>query len=90
MFTRNAKNPFIKNPQKITTPPPPYATLFNQSKNIWTTHDLPKSKGSVQMQDNQKYINGRNYIVVKGQNGEDRLIPLRTPSAALFQYSYTN
>lgn len=68
-----------------SSPPPPYATLFNQSRNnnIWTTHNLPKSEV-------QKYINGRNYIVVKGQHGEERLIPMRTPSAALFQYSYTN
>lgn len=33
------------------------------------------------------YINGRNYYVVVGNNGDQRLIPVRTPSAVLFQYT---
>lgn len=81
--------PFKKSQEtfKSMTPPPSYATLFNQSRknNIWTTHNLPKDDEGT-----QKYINGRTYKVVKALNGEERLIPMRTPSAALFQYSYTN
>lgn len=81
---------------KSVTPPPSYATIFNQSRknNIWTTHNLPKDNfgggfGGGQ-QGIHKYINGRQYKIVKALNGEERLIPIRTPSAALFQYSYTN
>lgn len=80
---KNKSDPF-----KSVTPPPSYATLFNQSRsnNIWTTHQLQaKDDGGV-----HKFINGRQYKVVKAANGEQRLIPLRTPSAALFQYSYAN
>lgn len=71
---------------KSMTPPPSYATLFNQSRknNIWTTHNLPEDEGI------KRYVNGRTYKVIKTLNGEERLIPMRTPSAALFQYSYTN
>lgn len=89
--------PFKKgDPFKSVTPPPSYATIFNQSRknNIWTTHNLPKNDGGGifggGQQGIQKYINGRQYKVVRALNGEERLIPLRTPSAALFQYSYTN
>lgn len=70
------------------TPPPSYATLFNRSRNkVWTSDSLTKSvdsSGGV-----QQYINGRNYMVFKNEEGEPRLVPLRTPSAALFQYAYT-
>lgn len=68
------------------TPPPAYATLFNRNK-IFTTDDYFKSvdmNGGV-----KQVINGRNYMVFRNSDGEPRLVPLRTPSAALFQYTYT-
>lgn len=34
-------------------------------------------------------INGRDYMVFQNEDGSTRLIPMRTPSATLFQYAYT-
>lgn len=69
------------------TPPPAYATLFNRNK-IWTTNDFA-SKLDMNGGKRQN-INGRSYMVFRNnETGEPRLVPLRTPSAALFQYSYT-
>lgn len=72
------------------TPPPSYATLFNRSRNnkVWTTDNFahtPAEHGAPV----QQLINGRNYMVFKTNQGETRLIPMRTPSAALFEYAYT-
>lgn len=67
------------------TPPPPYAELFNKNRSkVWTTGNGNTQQGV------QKYINGRFYMVTKGEDGGSRLIPLRQPSATLFQYSYNN
>lgn len=73
------------------TPPPSYATLFNRNRSnnkVWTTdsfaHTPTQNGGGV-----QQLINGRNYMVFKTNQGETRLIPVRTPSAALFEYAYT-
>lgn len=76
------------------TPPPSYATLFNRSRNnnnnnkVWSTDSfahIPAEHGAPV----QQLINGRNYMVFKTKQGETRLIPMRTPSAALFEYAYT-
>ena len=32
------------------------------------------------------FINGRDYWVIKEKDGDQRLVPIRTPSALLFQY----
>lgn len=67
------------------TPPPAYGSLFKQSlagssnmSNIAPKHQHPH---------NQQNINGRDYYVVKTVQGDTRLIPIRTPSAFLFQYT---
>ncbi len=81
------KDPYMKKPTKLDvptiTPPPSYATLYNRNRNnnIWTLSETENK--------NTQCINGREYMVMKGNDGQKRLIPLRTPSAALFQYSYT-
>ncbi|XP_059617045.1 glutamate receptor ionotropic, delta-1 [Phlebotomus argentipes] len=72
------------------TPPPPYTTLFNRSRNI--LGGIAEQKDFAMRESNglqRQNINGREYFVVKGSDGVSRLIPLRVPSAALFQYSYT-
>lgn len=69
------------------TPPPSYATLFNRNK-IFTTDDYIKSFDS-NHSGTKRVINGRNYMVFRNSDGEPRLVPMRTPSAALFQYAYT-
>lgn len=75
-----SKNAFLPN----FSPPPPYASLFSKNKNPFLSRDFSEKDIP------RKTINGRNYMVVKGNNNETRLIPMRTPSAAIFQYSYSN
>ncbi|XP_045492038.1 glutamate receptor ionotropic, delta-1 [Colias croceus] len=53
------------------TRPPPYESLFGKSK-----------KGT---DSTKKIINGREYWVINKENGETRLIPVRTPSALLYR-----
>lgn len=64
------------------SPPPPYGAIFVNGK----AKNFDESNGQGQM----KTINGRNYTVVKDTNGSSQLVPMRTPSAALFQYAYSN
>lgn len=86
------------------SPPPPYGELFNRNR-FMTGSDLfygqnpsqfsPESttednnSNNASSMKNRKVINGRDYMVVREQ-GMSRLVPMRVPSAALFQYSYTN
>lgn len=37
----------------------------------------------------KKFINGREYMVYRTPDGRNQLVPVRVPSAALFQYTYT-
>ena len=62
------------------TPPPPYGAIFVNGK----AKNFDESNGQM------KTINGRNYTVVKDNNGSSHLEPMRTPSAAIFQYAYIN
>ncbi|KAJ8909466.1 hypothetical protein NQ315_011235 [Exocentrus adspersus] len=63
---------FVK---KFTPPPPSYQSLFYPP--------FKYSNGNYQ----KKNINGRDYWVVNNKEGARELIPLRTPSALLFQWS---
>lgn len=86
----NMRDKFSKQNVSVT-PPPSYATLFNRSRTnnkIWSTDSFthtPAENGTAV----QQLINGRNYMVFKTNQGETRLVPIRTPSAALFEYAYT-
>jgi hypothetical protein len=51
--------------------PPPYSVLMSEQ------YGLGK---------HQK-INGRDYLVINSKSGDPQLIPVRAPSAFLFQYS---
>ncbi|CAO1399563.1 unnamed protein product [Diamesa serratosioi] len=62
------------------SPPPPYGAIFVNGK----AKNFDESNGQM------KTINGRNYTVVKDNNGSSQLVPMRTPSAAIFQYAYSN
>ncbi|XP_055856545.1 glutamate receptor ionotropic, delta-2 [Episyrphus balteatus] len=78
------------------TPPPAYASIFKHNKNAvvdmnkWkqavsrNQDEYNESKGGV-----RRLINGRDYMVYKNTNGINQLVPVRAPSATLFQYSYT-
>ncbi|KAJ8969797.1 hypothetical protein NQ317_003302 [Molorchus minor] len=70
----NGYNNYFENPT-FHTPPPSYHTLFNP----------PFAFNNPNCQ--KKNINGRDYWVIKKESGSNELIPLRTPSALLFQYS---
>lgn len=58
---------------KFVTPPPSYNALFNPGYK----NDNVKKKN----------INGRVYWVYDALSGPTKMIPLRTPSALLFQYT---
>lgn len=64
--------------KKITPPPPPYHSLFHPPFNFNHTNYQKKN------------INGRDYWVVNNKHGGKDLIPHRTPSALLFQWSHRN
>nr|CAI5851554.1 unnamed protein product [Callosobruchus analis] len=60
----------------LVTPPPSYQSLFRPP------FAYNKSQGR------RKHINGREYWVLTAKNGAtNQLVPLRAPSALLFQYS---
>ncbi|XP_031622172.1 glutamate receptor ionotropic, delta-2 [Contarinia nasturtii] len=83
---KNVSNDRIKKKILNVTPPPSYQTLFDRNK-IFTTDEHVKTlnvNSGV-----KRSINGRDYMVFLSNDGEPRLVPLRTPSAALFQYAYT-
>lgn len=83
---KNVSNDRIKKKIPNITPPPSYQTLFDRNK-IFTTEEHTMTsdvKSGV-----KRSINGRDYMVFLSSDGEPRLVPLRTPSAALFQYAYT-
>ncbi|XP_017777071.1 PREDICTED: glutamate receptor ionotropic, delta-1 [Nicrophorus vespilloides] len=61
----------------VHPPPPPYHALFHPP--------FANSPNGI-----KKNINGRDYWVVKSVYGDTKLIPVRTPSALLFQHSQSN
>lgn len=68
-------NENLFNRKTHVTPPPSYNTIYN-----------PQFSDK-QKEWKKKQINGREYWVVNSNQGGYELIPLRTPSALLFQYS---
>lgn len=92
--TKVIKRAAAKNIFEIVTPPPPYGTIFNKNRHFAGTDALYGLKKDSIMTSrdngNAQIINGRDYFVLKEKDGGSRLVPLRVPSAALFQYSYTN
>lgn len=55
--------------------PPPYESLFGKNSRFKKLTE----------KNEHRVINGREYWVVNTMNGDQRLIPLRTPSAFLYQ-----
>jgi hypothetical protein len=51
--------------------PPPYSVLMKEQ------YGLAK----------HRHINGRDYVVINSKSGDPQLVPVRSPSAFLFQYS---
>ncbi|KMZ00685.1 glutamate receptor ionotropic, delta-1 [Drosophila simulans] len=83
------------------TPPPPYQSIFNGGShgdplNRWRrplANGNALGNGVLLGGDSEggvrRLINGRDYMVFRNPNGQSQLVPVRSPSAALFQYSYT-
>ncbi|KAL5290263.1 RNF10 family protein [Megaselia abdita] len=72
------------------TPPPPYASIYSGINTTSSNSNLSNQPNySNQLHGVKRLINGRDYLVFKNKNGESQLIPVRAPSATLFQYSYT-
>lgn len=70
------------------SPPPPYAEIFSRHASGGSMFGSSIDSGSGA---SRRMINGRDYMVVKERNGiGSQLIPIRAPSAAIFQYTYTN
>lgn len=73
------------------TPPPPYTSIFNgYGRKLGTMGNIKKNQENSEIKGVRKIINGRDYMVYTGENGFNKLIPIRAPSATLFQYTYTN
>ncbi|XP_033149329.1 LOW QUALITY PROTEIN: glutamate receptor ionotropic, kainate 2 [Drosophila busckii] len=76
------------------TPPPPYQSIFNQGGGEhlqrWRRNPglvLPDEKNGAGV---RRLINGRDYMVFRNADGHSQLVPIRSPSAALFQFTYTD
>ncbi|KAK2587964.1 hypothetical protein KPH14_004047 [Odynerus spinipes] len=70
----------------------PYATVNDNRQNNASIlkrspPPLYQNTGSTSLLGKRHNINGRNYYVVVNGSGDQRLIPVRTPSAFLFQYA---
>lgn len=59
--------------------------------NTYSTYNRMDSVTTIDLNGGRKEtINGRSYMVYRNnETGEPKLVPLRAPSAALFQYTYT-
>lgn len=84
---------------KLRTPDPKKDGYYNGNvskynggiKKIFKdAYDLPPPSYQIlfgQRDAQKKIVNGREYWVIKSMDGETRLIPVRQPSALLFQYT---
>lgn len=82
------------------TPPPPYQSIFSHGGAQEQTGRLQRWRrggngpgvllgGDQNGVGVRRLINGRDYMVFRNSNGQSQLVPVRSPSAALFQYTYT-
>ncbi|XP_033157583.1 glutamate receptor ionotropic, delta-1 [Drosophila mauritiana] len=83
------------------TPPPPYQSIFKGGSHVdplnrWRrplANGIALGNGVLLGGDSEggvrRLINGRDYMVFRNPNGQSQLVPVRSPSAALFQFSYT-
>lgn len=72
------------------TPPPPYTSIYSGNNPSGDNNPANQPNYSNQLHGVKRLINGRDYLVFKNKNGDSQLIPVRAPSATLFQYSYTD
>ena len=73
-----------KNRRNKISSSPLYSSTDNQK--LYNRSPPPFYQTIQNFRDAKKYsINGREYYVIKGNSGDTRLIPIRVPSAYLFQ-----
>lgn len=68
---------------KIISPPPEYNEAIKTISSL-----QPSTSGEAANIESYRIFNGRNYAVVKTEQGT-QLIPVRAPSAAIFNYQYS-
>nr|QBB73022.1 ionotropic receptor [Protaetia brevitarsis] len=73
VITKNSKGNKL-NDNYLFPPPPPYHAIFKPP--------FPNSEDT-----RMRTVNGRDYWVIKTSDGNSKLVPIRTPSAFLFQYA---
>lgn len=71
-----------QNPLNSNLPAQNYMMMLKRSPPVIYQHP-----DNVLIQKKQQFINGRSYYVVTNPYGVRKLIPIRTPSAFLFQYA---
>jgi len=82
-WKRKTKNPMI--PRLVYTTK---NELSDKRINLQKNMRLPYPNVPYDVTQRKKYyINGRDYYIVMDRYGDQRLIPIRTPSAILFQYT---
>ena len=69
-------------------PDDPWDYPRKDDSNFWIRTPPPIYELNDEATNNNKTysINGREYYIAKDESGDQRLIPIRTPSAYLFQY----
>ncbi|XP_008203431.1 glutamate receptor ionotropic, kainate 3 [Nasonia vitripennis] len=73
----------VKGPSE---PEDPWDYPKKTDTNFWIRTPPPVYQMNEEVSHKTYSINGRDYYIVKEETGDQRLIPIRTPSAYLFQY----
>lgn len=69
---------------KEISPPPAYQSIFTMNR--YGNNDRVATIR--RENENRKTINGREYMIVRDAEGNKQMIPIRQPSATIFQYTY--
>lgn len=69
---------------KEVSPPPAYQSLFTMNR--YGNNDRVATIR--RENENRKTINGRDYMIVTDSLGNKQMVPIRQPSATIFQYTY--
>jgi hypothetical protein len=89
-FNKNLTNDDY-NKESDWTPPPAYGSIFNPSPFTINKYGNNERVATFRKEtETKRTINGRNYYVMRNENGTTQLVPVRQASATLFSYSYNN
>lgn len=69
---------------KEVSPPPAYQSLFTMNR-----YGNNNRVATIRREnENRRMINGREYLITRDAEGNKQMIPVRQPSATIFQYTY--